>query len=113
MFEEYEDITINLRLTQEQGLELLTRLVDDDEFRERLEESPAEVLAEYGIEITPPQALPAPTKLASRESIKDLLDEMREGDDPFGRIHEGVWRYKLLGAIMSFPALPLLEPRPR
>lgn len=100
-------ITITLRITERQGYELLSRLAEDEEFRSEVEQDPAGVLARYGIEISPPEAIPESAQLASKESIAALLEEMREGDDPFGRVGQNVWRLHLL-KIFFFGALPMI-----
>lgn len=105
---EHVETTIVLRISAEQGHELLRRLAEDDDFRRELESDPAKVLAGYGIEISPPEAIPPSAKLASKEEIAALLQEMGEPDDPFGRVQHHAWRYHLLGKVFSFGALPLI-----
>jgi putative modified peptide len=107
------DLVITMTTTPEQGEELLNLLADDDGFRAALVADPAGVLANYGIEITPTEAIPPDTELATKNEFQDLRDKMRKGDDIFGRVYPGVWRYQLLGHILSMPALPLVETRRR
>jgi putative modified peptide len=106
--EEHDEITITLRVGQDQALELLRRLAEDDDFRREIESSPAQVLASYGIEITPPEAIPPRAQLASKEQIGVLLDAMMTEDDPLGRVSHGAWRYQLLPNIFTFGALPMI-----
>ena len=106
--EEHDEITITLRITAEQGQELLRRLAEDDEFRRELERNPAEVLSGYGIEISPAEAIPSTASLASKEEIALLIGAMGERDDPFGRVSEHAWRYHLLGKVFAFGALPMI-----
>jgi putative modified peptide len=103
-----DEITITLRITEEQGYELLSRLARDEEFRHEVEQDPAGVLARYGIEVSPPDAIPPSAQLASKESIAALLESMREGDDPFGRVSHRVWRFHLMDKVLSFGALPMI-----
>jgi hypothetical protein len=101
-------ITITLRITEGQGYELLSRLAQDEEFRSEVEQDPAGVLARYGIEISPPEAIPESAQLASMESIAALLESMREGEDPFGRVGHSVWRFHLIDKVLFFGALPMI-----
>lgn len=103
-----DEITITLRITEEQAYELLNRLARDDEFRHEVEQDPTGVLARYGIEISPPEAIPQSAELASKDSIAELLDSMGEGDDPFGRVRDRAWRFHLLNKVYYFGALPMI-----
>ena len=103
------ETSIKLRTTPEQAYELLRRLSEDDEFRAALEADHSSVLSGYGIEISPPEALPQEAKLASKEDIQILLESMGDPDDPFGRVTHAAWRFHLLGTVFSFGALPLLR----
>ncbi len=101
-------INITLRTTERQAYELLSRLAQDEEFRAEVERDPAGVLTRYGIEISPPDAIPESAQLASTESIATLLESMREGDDPFGRVGNNVWRFHLIDKLFFFGALPMI-----
>jgi len=105
---EFDEITITLRITEDQAHELLKRLASDDDFRRQLEADPARVLVDYGIEISPAEAIPPSAQLASKEEIGILLAAMMQEDDPFGRVSHGAWRYHLLGKVFSFGALPMI-----
>ena len=100
-------ITITLRITERQAYELLSRLAQDEKFRSEVEQDPAGVLARYGIEISPPEAIPEAAQLASMESIAALLESMREGDDPFGRVGHSLWRLHVI-KVFFFGALPMI-----
>jgi putative modified peptide len=52
--------------------ELVSRLATDDEFRARLARNPADVLAEYDIEV-PPAAVPAEVVLPPRAQLAEAL----------------------------------------
>ncbi len=101
-------ITITLRTTESQAHELLSRLAEDEAFRSEVEKDPAGVLTRYGIEISPPDAIPESAQLASKESISALLESMREGDDPFGRVGNNAWRFHLVDKLFFFGALPMI-----
>ena len=105
---EFDEITITLRISEDQAHDLLQRLAKDDDFRRQLEADPAGVLADFGIEISPPDAIPPTAQLASKEEIAVLLTAMAEDDDPFGRVAHGTWRYHVLGKVFAFGALPMI-----
>ena len=105
---ESHELRITLRITEEQGHELLRRLAEDDDFRREMEAKPAEVLASYGIEIDPPEAIPPAAQLASKDDIAILVESMGGAEDPFGRVSHGAWRYHMLPQIFVFGALPLV-----
>jgi len=60
------------------GEELVRRLATDDEFRARLERSPARALAEYHIEL-PPSALPTKVVLPPRPQMMEALRALTGG----------------------------------
>jgi putative modified peptide len=102
------DITITLRITEDQGAELLRRLAEDDDFRNELQKDPAAVLERYGIIIEPKDAIPPSAQLASKEEIAILLAAMAHEEDVFGRVTHSVWKFHLLPNIFSFGALPMI-----
>jgi hypothetical protein len=61
-----------------QSAELVRRLATDDDFRARLVENPADVLAEYQVEL-PPAAVPAEVVLPSRSQMVDALRALTGG----------------------------------
>jgi putative modified peptide len=107
MREEEDSLEVNLESTFEQANELLHKLAHDDGFRAELEQNPGEVLRRYGVHVSP---APPAAKLPSKRELAGVLEEFGEHRDLFGRVDE--WRYKLLGVIACFPAMPLLDADP-
>jgi hypothetical protein len=66
------------------------------------------VLGRYGIEVSPPEAIPPTASLASKEEIALLIAAMGERDDPFGRVSHRTWRYHILARVFVFGALPMI-----
>jgi putative modified peptide len=102
---EEQEHRIVVRTSREQGLELLGLLAGDDDFRLRVAQNPGETLAEYGIEIDP---VPATAQLASKEEFSLLIEAMREGDDPLGRVTDEAWRFQLIARTFALGALPMI-----
>jgi putative modified peptide len=63
-----EESIVEIRISPQQADELMSRLVDDQEFRERLTQNPVEELAGYGINV-PSALLPERVELPSPEEI--------------------------------------------
>ena len=72
------------RLTKEQGIKLLTRLVSDEAFRQRFESAPANALLEIGVTQETIETLASrcflPRQLASNEVLQETLNELRNGE---------------------------------
>ncbi len=73
----YDDVGIQLRVTRAQARQFAEGL-KQDEFRQRLEEDPRTVLAEYGIEI-PPDLLPDRVQLPEPGDLEELLGQIPGG----------------------------------
>ena len=82
-YEESRTFEIRIEASAKQADELLDRLAGDQEFRERYEAEPQEVLAEYGIFVSGEslehfRQLPSPMEI---QRLRDLLVvEHREAD---------------------------------
>jgi hypothetical protein len=70
------ELSVVLRLTPKRAREFEDRLATEEEFRQRLEQSPNEVLAEYGIEIAP-ELIPEQVTLPTKEELSDLHESAR------------------------------------
>jgi putative modified peptide len=106
-----QQVSVNHLSTPAQGFELLSRLSQDDEFRAEVEADPATVLRLYGIDLT--GAVPPGARLATKEQIRELLDEMgNEEGNPFGSVSDAAWRFQILGMVFRFAALPFVERAP-
>lgn len=95
--------------TNAKGLELLRRLVDDEEFRRALEADPRGVLSrEYGIEL-PEEELPATVELPPDDELKRLGEVLStvQVPDPFGTVELPPGRWFVIFPFI-FPALPFV-----
>jgi hypothetical protein len=63
-----------------QALELLKRMSEDREFRDRWRANPSEVLREYGIDV-PESEIPDDVELPSEKELKELLKTAGEPDE--------------------------------
>jgi hypothetical protein len=63
-----------------QALELLRRMSEDQEFRERWRKNPREALLEYGIDV-PESEIPDDVELPSEDELKELLATASEPDE--------------------------------
>ena len=93
---------IRSNITRQSARDLVTQLIEDDDFRERFERDTLAVLSENGIEVAP-ESLPEVVTLPDKEAIQDLLSlvETRiapEAASPFG----------FLLLIIAFGAMPVL-----
>lgn len=70
-----DDQPIQISITPSQADELLSKLAEDDEFRQQLEADPQGVLAQYGI-VVPEEALEGETLLPSKEEVQEALSQM-------------------------------------
>lgn len=69
-------VEVTIDISPEQAEALLGLLQDDDEFRSRLEQSPREVLGEYGIDVK--AGLPETVVLPPRHELAALVNQARE-----------------------------------
>lgn len=70
-----EDAVVEIRISPRQAEELVDRLINDMEFRERVTQDPNGELGRYGISI-PAELLPEPVMLASPDDLRQARDEM-------------------------------------
>lgn len=70
-----DDQPIQISITPSQADELLSKLAEDDEFRQQLEADPQGVLAQYGIVVSE-EALEGETLLPSKEEVQEALSQM-------------------------------------
>ena len=80
MSQKHDDVRIDVALSQYQAQDLLRRVAEDDEFRERLQQQPRDALADYGINVSE-NVLPEVVKLPSKDESERVLDSVR-GQDP-------------------------------
>jgi|SRR3954471_3715907 len=105
-----QESNVTLRMTREQAEKFFRGIAEDDDFRKRLEANPGEVLAESGIEISPPEAIPHAVTLPTKDEVRQLLGRLAAGEPPFGRVPQESWKYALFAVLWSFPALPYIAP---
>src|SRR5919201_211369 len=79
--QEHKSVQIRTKVTAGQAREFLDGAARDDEFRERLETSPVEVLGEYGIEISADVLPSGRCQLPSPELCEALLARVAEVDE--------------------------------
>jgi putative modified peptide len=75
------DLSINVTMTPEQAEQFLTLLAEDDDFRRRFETDTEALLREWGIEL-PAELMPPEVAAPSKGSLRDAVDEIREGIAP-------------------------------
>jgi putative modified peptide len=80
MNDQSHDIHIGVALSQYEAQDLLRRLGEDDEFRERLQREPREAFADYGIKLSE-NILPEVVNLPSKEESQRVLESI-QGQDP-------------------------------
>ena len=73
----HDKVDIEIRMTRAQAREFAQGLTDD-EFRARLEQSPREVLAEYGIDL-PSQLIPENVSLPQGSEVEQVLGTIPGG----------------------------------
>jgi putative modified peptide len=83
-----EEPYVEIRMSPQQADELMDRLVNDTEFRERLTQNPIEELARYGISI-PPALLPERVELPSPDEVRRARDVIETGE--LGDGENAIW----------------------
>jgi hypothetical protein len=68
---------LRITTTPDQSDQFFALIVNDPEFRARLEQEPRQVLMEYGIEASP-GSIPEEVRLPNPEHIEQVLGEARE-----------------------------------
>jgi putative modified peptide len=71
-----QPVEIRLTLSREEAVTFLENLATDDEFRRRFEANPREVLAENGIEVTPPAAISATAVAPDPVEIESAIAQL-------------------------------------
>jgi hypothetical protein len=77
-----EDAVVEIRISPRQAEELVNRLTNDMEFRERLAQDPDAELGHYGISI-PPGLLPERVELPSPDELRRLHAQL-DPEEVFG-----------------------------
>jgi putative modified peptide len=98
-----EEVFIEIRISPRQTEELVERLINDMEFRERLAQDPNAELGQYGISV-PPALIPERVELPPPDEIRQVRDaiDAEYGDRPkpympyilFGLLPLGWWRQR-------------------
>jgi putative modified peptide len=83
-----EETYVEIRMSPQQADELVDRLVNDTEFRERLTQNPIEELARYGISV-PPALLPERVELPSPDEVRQARDAIETGE--LGGYENFIW----------------------
>jgi hypothetical protein len=94
---------LRVNITPERSRDLIVRLIEDADFRQRVEADPRAILSEYGIEITP-EALPEPVRLPEPEAIREFLSLLETRIAP-----EREAPYDVCLIVCMFGAMPVLE----
>jgi putative modified peptide len=100
-----EEPVVEIRISPRQAEELVDRLINDTEFRERLAQNPNAEFAQYGISI-PPALLPERVELPSPDEVRQALDAIDAGE--FGGDYERSGPFRLW-----FSVIWLSKLRPR
>jgi hypothetical protein len=104
------DKRLNLRITPREAHDFIVKLSTDDEFRIRLQQNPAEVLAEHHISI-PLELIPGVVALPPKELVQEALYKFtKEGELNFAGLHtpftSSVWPFVLFWWLYFTPARP-------
>jgi putative modified peptide len=83
-----EETYLEIKMSPQQADELVDRLVNDTEFRERLTQNPIEELAHYGISVSP-ALLPERIELPSPEELRQALNAIETGE--LGGYENYIW----------------------
>lgn len=94
---------LRVNITRERARDVIARLIEDPEFRERLETDTRAVLAEHGIQVTA-ESLPERVRLPEPDAIQEFLTLLEtriapEPATPFGAAL----------IVLIFGAMPVLE----
>jgi hypothetical protein len=71
-------LRIRVDVAGDRATEFVSRLAEDDDFRARLQERPAEVLWDYGFEVSA-EFLSQGVQLPSKEDVQHVLEQARLG----------------------------------
>jgi putative modified peptide len=84
-----DELNIRINISPEQTEALLSRLAEDDDFRESVEKDPSGMLAEYGIRI-PADLLAGPQiELPSKEEMAVFREQLQSGELDPGTVFPG------------------------
>lgn len=75
------ELRLRIDTGRDQAVEFVTRLANDDEFRERLQSDPRSVLWDYGVEVAP-ELIPETVELPPKEEVQGFLEGGYEGLGP-------------------------------
>lgn len=75
------ELRLRIDTGRDQAVEFVSRLANDDGFRERLQNDPKAVLWDYGVEV-PPELIPEEVELPSKESVQSFMADASEGVGP-------------------------------
>jgi hypothetical protein len=94
---------IKVNITRADAREVIRRLIEDDDFRERFETDTRAVLAENGIDVES-ETLPEGVRLPAPEAIEDFLDLL----DNRGLVPETASPFGFALMILAFGAMPVM-----
>jgi hypothetical protein len=94
---------LRVNITRERAREVIARLIEDREFRERLEADTQAVLSALGIEVTA-ESLPERVRLPEPDAIREFLSllETRIAPEPASPFGAAL-------IVLVFAAMPMLE----
>jgi hypothetical protein len=96
-----QPVEIRLTLTREEAVTFLERLAREPDFRAEFEGNPRGVFAQYGIEVTPEEAIPASADAPEPDAIERALSELSPPtvESPYNRM----FRSAALIALLAKP----------
>ena len=96
------ELRLRIDTGRDQAVEFVSRLANDDEFRERLQADPKAVLWDYGVELAP-ELIPETIELHSKDEVQSFLEGGYEGRGP---IHPSpALFYPVFACFYAFPFL--------
>jgi hypothetical protein len=94
------ELRLRIDTGRDQAVEFVSRLANDDDFRERLQKDPKSVLWDYGVELAP-ELIPEEVELPAKEEIQAFLAETEKG---VGAIRVGPqFFYPVFACFFAFP----------
>ena len=98
---------LRVNITPERARDLIVRLIEDADFRQRVEADPRSVLSEYGIEITP-GALPEQVRLPEPDAIRAFRSLLEAGLAPETDSPYTDSPYSVAILLLALGAMPVL-----